>query len=151
MKCSGFLEYAHIFNNVVIIIGVFTAYISGTIGMTQFDIKKVIAYSTCSQLGYMFIACGASNYLGGFYHLINHAFFKALLFLCAGAIIHSCYNEQDIRKLGGLAKILPYVYTLMFLGNLALSGFTFLTGFFSKDFIIDQLLFYGNSYTFYII
>jgi len=114
-----------------------TAFFSATVGLVQNDIKKVIAYSTCSQLGYMIFACGLSNYHVAFFHLVNHAFFKALLFLSAGAIIHSLSNEQDMRKYGGLIKLLPYTSTMLLIGSLALMGFPFLTGFYSKDLILE--------------
>lgn len=110
---------------------------SGTIGAVQNDIKKIIAYSTCSQLGYMVLACGLSSYNVGFFHLFNHAFFKALLFLSAGSVIHLMSNEQDIRKMGGLASLSPFVYANVFIGSLALAGFPFLAGFYSKDLAIE--------------
>jgi len=112
--------------------------ISGTIGSVQSDIKKIIAYSTCSQLGYIILACGLSIYTVGFFHLFNHAFFKALLFLSAGSIIHIISNEQDIRKMGGLGSIAPFVYINVFIGSIALAGFPFLAGFYSKDLIIES-------------
>jgi len=99
--------------------------------------KKVIAYSTCSQLGYMIFACGLSSYDVGVFHLSNHAFFKALLFLGAGSIIHAVSDEQDMRKLGGLRKLLPFSYGIMVIGSLALMGFPFLAGFYSKDIILE--------------
>jgi NADH-ubiquinone oxidoreductase chain 5 len=103
----------------------------------QTDIKKVIAFSTCSQLGYMFLACGLSNYQGALFHLFNHAFFKALLFLGAGVIIHALFNEQDMRKMGLLIKFLPITYICMLIGSFAIMGLPFLTGFYSKDFILE--------------
>jgi NADH-ubiquinone oxidoreductase chain 5 len=111
--------------------------VSGTIGAVQNDIKKIIAYSTCSQLGYMVLACGLSAYSASLFHLLNHAFFKALLFLSAGSVIHILAGEQDIRKMGGLAKLTPFVYINMLIASLALAGFPFLAGFYSKDFIIE--------------
>lgn len=110
---------------------------SGTIGAVQNDIKKIIAYSTCSQLGYMVLACGLSAYSASLFHLLNHAFFKALLFLSAGSVIHILSGEQDIRRMGGLAKLTPFVYVNMLIASLALAGFPFLAGFYSKDFIIE--------------
>jgi NADH-ubiquinone oxidoreductase chain 5 len=110
----------------------------------QNDIKKVIAYSTCSQLGYMVLACGLSNYATSLFHLINHGFFKALLFLSAGSVIHGIMDEQDMRKYGGLRGRLPLTYTMILIGSLSLMGFPFLTGFYSKDAILE--LAYG-SYT----
>ena len=99
--------------------------------------KKVIAYSTCSQLGYMMFACGLSSYDVGIFHLSNHAFFKALLFLSAGSVIHATGDEQDMRKLGGLKDLLPFSYSMTLIGSLALIGFPFLSGFFSKDVILE--------------
>jgi NADH-ubiquinone oxidoreductase chain 5 len=130
VRCSSVFEFSHIVLLLLLVVGGLTALISGTIGVVQYDIKKVIAYSTCSQLGYMVIACGASNFFVSFFHLMNHAFFKALLFLCAGCIIHSCNGEQDFRVLGGLTKHLPVVFILMLVGSLSLGGFVFLTGFY---------------------
>jgi NADH-ubiquinone oxidoreductase chain 5 len=105
--------------------------------MLQNDLKRVIAYSTCSQLGYMVFACGLSNYSVGMFHLANHAFFKALLFLGAGSVIHAVADEQDMRKMGGLKKLVPFTYSMMTIGSLALIGFPFLTGFYSKDVILE--------------
>jgi len=110
---------------------------AATTGMLQNDLKKVIAYSTCSQLGYMVFICGISNYSIGLFHLMNHAFFKALLFLSAGCIIHAISDEQDMRKLGGLIQSLPLTYSMMLIGSLALMGFPFLTGYYSKDAILE--------------
>jgi len=103
----------------------------------QNDLKRVIAYSTCSQLGYMVFACGTSNYNVGIFHLSNHAFFKALLFLSAGSVIHALADEQDMRKMGGLLKVIPYTYATMFIGSLSLMGFPFMAGFYSKDIILE--------------
>ena len=138
IRCSCIIEYSP---RVLILIscwGGVTALISGTIGVVQNDIKKIIAYSTCSQLGYMVLACGLSSYNLGLFHLFNHAFFKALLFLSAGSIIHILNNEQDIRRMGGLAKLSPFIYTNMVIASLALAGFPFLSGFYSKDLIIES-------------
>ncbi len=140
IKCSPIFEYVPNVLIVMTILGSLTAIISATIGLVQNDLKKVIAFSTCSQLGYMILACGISNYGASFFHLINHAFFKALLFLSAGALIHSLSNEQDMRKFGGLLNILPYTSIMFVIGSLALTGFPFLTGFYSKDFIIESAL-----------
>ena len=121
----------------ITITGALTALFAATTGLFQNDLKRVIAYSTCSQLGYMVFACGLSNYSVGFFHLTNHAFFKALLFLSAGSIIHSVHDEQDMRKMGGLKKLVPFTYAMMTLGSLALIGFPFFTGFYSKDLILE--------------
>ena len=136
-RCSFLFEYATHVLVFIAFIGSLTAFIAGSIGLMQNDLKKVIAYSTCSQLGYMIFACGLSGYNFGIFHLINHAFFKALLFLAAGAIIHSLQDEQDIRRMGGLKKVLPFTYAIMLIGSLSLMGFPFFTGFYSKDAILE--------------
>ncbi len=110
------------------------------VAVCQYDIKKVIAYSTCSQLGYMFFSCGYSQYNIALFHLHNHAFFKALLFLGAGSIIHACFDEQDMRYYGGLLNFMPFTYICMLIGSLAIMGFPFLTGFYSKDLILELSL-----------
>jgi len=143
IRCSTLFNYAPSTCLVMSVFGVLTAVIAGFIGLVQYDIKKVIAYSTCSQLGYMVFACGLNQYSISFFHLINHAFFKALLFLGAGAIIHALNDEQDIRKMGGLQKILPFLYQIFLIGSLALAGIPFLTGFYSKDLLLEVA--YGNS------
>ena len=122
---------------VVTIIGALTAFFAATVGVVQNDLKKVIAYSTCSQLGYMVMACGISNYSTSLFHLMNHAFFKALLFLSAGSVIHAVSDEQDMRKMGGLIKSIPFTYTMILIGSLSLMGFPYLTGFYSKDLILE--------------
>jgi len=136
-RCSFLFEYSSNVLILIAIIGSLTAFIAGSIGLMQNDLKKVIAYSTCSQLGYMIFACGLSGYTFGIFHLINHAFFKALLFLGAGAIIHSLQDEQDIRRMGGLKNVLPFTYAIMLIGSLSLMGFPFFTGFYSKDAILE--------------
>jgi len=137
IKCSPIFEYAPKILIFITFIGALTAFFSATVGLVQNDIKKVIAYSTCSQLGYMIFACGLSNYHIALFHLSNHAFFKALLFLSAGAIIHSLSNEQDMRKYGGLLYLLPFTAVMLLIGSLSLMGFPFLTGFYSKDLILE--------------
>nr|NP_038172.1 NADH dehydrogenase subunit 5 [Synura synuroidea]AAF36938.1 NADH dehydrogenase subunit 5 [Synura synuroidea] len=137
IRCSFLFEYSPLILNLIIIIGSITALFAATTGLLQNDIKRVIAYSTCSQLGYMFFACGLSSYDVGFFHLYNHAFFKALLFLGAGSVIHALANEQDMRKMGGLRIILPFSYSIMLIGSLSLIGFPFLSGFYSKDVILE--------------
>ena len=136
-RCSPLFEYSSDALFVITFLGACTAFFAATTGLLQNDLKRVIAYSTCSQLGYMVFACGLSNYSVGVFHLANHAFFKALLFLGAGVVIHGVQDEQDFRKMGGLAKILPFTYALMFIGSLALMGFPFLSGFYSKDVILE--------------
>jgi len=136
-RCSPLFEYAPTALVVVTIIGAMTAFFAATTGLLQNDLKRVIAYSTCSQLGYMVFACGLSNYAVGIFHLANHAFFKALLFLSAGSVIHAMADEQDMRKMGGLRRLVPYTYAMFVIGSLALMGFPFLTGFYSKDVILE--------------
>ncbi len=141
-RCSPLFEYAPDALLVVTIVGALTAVFAATIGLVQNDIKRVIAYSTCSQLGYMFFACGVSAYAAGIFHLFTHGFFKALLFLGAGSVIHAMSDEQDMRKMGGIAKKLPYTLLMMWIGSLALAGigvpgiFGF-AGFYSKDVILE--------------
>jgi len=137
IKTSAIFEEAPTVLLIVTIVGSLTCFFAATSGLVQSDIKKVIAYSTCSQLGYMFFICGLSGYNIGLFHLSNHAFFKALLFLTAGAIIHSVANEQDMRRFGGLLYSLPVTYVLLAIGSIALMGFPFLTGYYSKDLIIE--------------
>ena len=122
---------------VVTILGALTAFFAATTGVVQNDLKKVIAYSTCSQLGYMVMVCGLSNYSTSLFHLMNHAFFKALLFLSAGSVIHAVRDEQDMRKMGGLIKWVPLTYVMILIGSLSLMGFPYLTGFYSKDLILE--------------
>jgi len=137
VRCSYIYELNNNILLFVALIGGFTCFFSSIIGAFQFDIKKIVAYSTCSQLGYMFFSSGLSNYYIGFFHLFNHAFFKALLFLSMGSIIHALFDEQDFRKMGGLIRLLPFTYVMVLIGSLALMGFPFLTGFYSKDFLLE--------------
>ena len=149
VRCSPIYEYSPIILNFITIIGMTTAFFAASIALVQNDIKKIIAYSTCSQLGYMFFATGVGAYNVAMFHLFTHAFFKALLFLGAGSVIHSFHNEQDINKMGGVYKNLPYTYTLMIIGTLALTGFPFLSGFYSKDLIIEFAFLKGNTVGYY--
>ena len=137
VRCSPIFEYSQVALNLVTIIGMVTAIFAASIALVQNDIKKIVAYSTCSQLGYMFFATGIGAYHVAMFHLFTHAFFKALLFLGAGSTIHAFKDEQDIRNMGGVAKKLPYTYAFMLIGTLALTGFPFLSGFYSKDAIIE--------------
>lgn len=146
IRCSFLFEYSPEILNLIIIVGSITALFAATTGLFQNDIKRVIAYSTCSQLGYMVFACGLSSYDVGLFHLSNHAFFKALLFLGAGSIIHAVSDEQDMRKMGGLKNLLPFSYAAMMIGSLALIGFPFLAGFYSKDVILELAYAKSNSY-----
>lgn len=123
--------------NVMILVGGLTALFGSSVACVQFDIKKVVAYSTCSQLGYMMMSCGSGNFIGAFFHLVNHAFFKALLFLGSGSVIHAMSNEQDMRKMGSLSSFLPFTYIIMVFGSAALAGFPFFSGFYSKDYILE--------------
>jgi len=137
IRCSPLFEFAPRVLIFILFIGGITAFFAATTAIVQDDIKKVIAYSTASQLGYMVFICGLSGYHISMFHLINHAFFKALLFLGAGSVIHAMSGEQDMRKFGGIIKLIPYTYSMLLLGFLALSGFPFLSGFYSKDLILE--------------
>lgn len=145
LRCSPLIDYSDNALLIITIMGVLTALMAATIGVVQNDLKKVIAYSTCSQLGYMVFSIGLSNYSVSLFHLMNHAFFKALLFLSAGSVIHALSNEQDMRKMGGMLKIIPITYLMIFIGSLSLMGFPFLTGFYSKDALLE--LTYGGYTT----
>ena len=136
-RLSPVIEYAPFALDVITVVGALTAIFAATVGMTQFDIKRVIAYSTCSQLGYMFFAAGVSAYPAAMFHLTTHAFFKALLFLGAGSVIHALSDEQDLRKMGGIWRQVPVTYAMMWIGSLALAGFPFFAGFYSKDMILE--------------
>jgi NADH-ubiquinone oxidoreductase chain 5 len=136
-RSSHILEFAPYSLIVITVVGAMTAFFAATTGLLQNDLKRVIAYSTCSQLGYMVFACGISSYPVGIFHLANHAFFKALLFLSAGSVIHAINNEQDMRRMGGLVHILPFTYSMILIGSLSLMGLPFLTGFYSKDLILE--------------
>ncbi|MFQ5784025.1 MAG: NADH-quinone oxidoreductase subunit L, partial [Alphaproteobacteria bacterium] len=137
-------EYAPTALAVVAVVGASTAFFAATIGICQNDIKRVIAYSTVSQLGYMFFAAGISAYGAAIFHLMTHAFFKALLFLGAGSVIHAMSGEQDMRKMGGLWRLIPLTYGVMWVGSLALAGVPFFAGYFSKDIILESA-FAANS------
>jgi NADH-quinone oxidoreductase subunit L len=143
-RCSPLFEHAPVALAFVTFIGASTAFFAASVGLFQNDIKRVIAYSTCSQLGYMFAAAGVSAYGAAMFHLFTHAFFKALLFLAAGAVITALHHEQDMRKMGGLAKRLPFTWVMMLIGNLALTGIGLpvlgigTAGFYSKDAIINS-------------
>ena len=136
-RFSPLYEFAPTALAFVAFIGASTAIFAATIGLTQFDIKRVIAYSTCSQLGYMFFACGVGAYQAAIFHLFTHAFFKALLFLGAGSVIHAMSDEQDMRRMGGIWRKIPITYALMWIGTLALIGFPFMAGYWSKDAILE--------------
>nr|YP_009139607.1 NADH dehydrogenase subunit 5 [Ricordea yuma]AKF78641.1 NADH dehydrogenase subunit 5 [Ricordea yuma] len=137
IRSSPLFEQAPLVLMVVTIFGSLTALIAATIGVVQDDLKKVVAYSTCSQLGFMVVACGLSQYSVALFHLMNHAFFKALLFLSAGSVIHVLFDEQDTRKMGGLGRSIPLTYIMVVVGSWSLMGFPYLTGFYSKDLILE--------------
>jgi len=149
VRCSPLFEYSQTALNVVASVGMLTAFFAATVALVQNDIKKIIAYSTCSQLGYMFFAAGVGAYHVAIFHLFTHAFFKALLFLGAGCVIHSFNDEQDIRSMGGVWKKIPYTYALMIIGTLALTGFPFLSGYYSKDAIIEFAYLKGSTIGYY--
>ncbi|WP_439817851.1 NADH-quinone oxidoreductase subunit L [Zavarzinia sp. CC-PAN008] len=136
-RCSPMFELAPDALTVVTIVGALTAFFAASVGLVQNDIKRVIAYSTCSQLGYMFFAAGVSAYQASVFHLFTHAFFKALLFLGAGAVIHAMHHEQDLRNMGGLWRKIPFTYAMMWIGSLALVGLPFFAGYYSKDAILE--------------
>ena len=149
VKCSPLFEYSQTALNVVASVGMLTAFFAATVALVQNDIKKIVAYSTCSQLGYMFFAAGVGAYHVAIFHLFTHAFFKALLFLGAGCVIHSFNDEQDIRSMGGVWRKIPYTYALMIIGTLALTGFPFLSGYYSKDAIIEFAYLKGSTIGYY--
>ena len=151
VRCSPIFEYSQLTLNIITFVGMSTAFFAATVALVQNDIKKIIAYSTCSQLGYMFFAAGVGAYNVAMFHLFIHAFFKALLFLGSGSVIHSFKDEQNINQMGGIWKKLPYTWVLMIIGTLALTGFPFLSGFYSKDAIIEYAYLRGNTAGYYAV
>ena len=151
VRCSPIFEYSQVALNIICVVGMTTAFFAATVALVQNDIKKIIAYSTCSQLGYMFFAAGVGAYNVAMFHLFTHAFFKALLFLGSGSVIHSFKGEQDIRNMGGVWKKMPYTWILMIIGTLALTGFPFLSGYYSKDAIIEFAYLKGNTVGYYAV
>ena len=149
VRCSPIYEYSELALNLVTIVGMSTAFFAASVALVQTDIKKIIAYSTCSQLGYMFFAAGVGAYNVAMFHLFTHAFFKALLFLGSGSVIHAFKDEQNINNMGGVWKKLPYTYALMIVGTLALTGFPLLSGFYSKDAIIEFAYLSGTTSGYY--
>ena len=145
VRCSPIFEYSEAALSFVAIIGMLTAFFAASVAIVQNDIKRIIAYSTCSQLGYMFFAAGVGAYHVAIFHLFTHAFFKALLFLGSGSVIHSLKEEQDIRNMGGLWKKMPFTWISMIIGTLALTGFPFLSGYYSKDAIIEFAYLRGTN------
>ncbi|CAN5258522.1 NADH-quinone oxidoreductase subunit L [soil metagenome] len=148
-RLSPLFELAPNAQAVVMLVGATTAFFAATVGLVQNDIKRIVAYSTCSQLGYMFVAMGAGAYSVGMFHLFTHAFFKALLFLGAGSVIHAMHHEQDIRAMGGLKDKIPFTYMTMVIGTLALTGFPLTAGYFSKDAIIESAFVAHNPFALY--
>ena len=144
-RMSPILEFAPVALEVITVVGASTALFAATIGCVQTDIKRVIAYSTCSQLGYMFLAAGVGAYQASMFHLITHAFFKALLFLGAGSVIHAVSDEQDMRRMGGLWRRIPWTYGVMWVGSLALAGIPFFAGYYSKDAILEAAWVRGSA------
>jgi len=149
VRCSPIYEYSELALNLITIVGMTTAIFAASVALVQTDIKKIIAYSTCSQLGYMFFAAGVGAYNIAMFHLFTHAFFKALLFLGSGSVIHAFKDEQNINSMGGVWKKLPYTYVLMIIGTLALTGFPLLSGFYSKDAIIEFAYLRDNTAGYY--
>jgi NADH-quinone oxidoreductase subunit L len=149
VRCSPIYEYSELALNLITVVGMTTAIFAASVALVQTDIKKIIAYSTCSQLGYMFFAAGVGAYNIAMFHLFTHAFFKALLFLGSGSVIHAFKDEQNINSMGGVWKKLPYTYVLMIIGTLALSGFPLLSGFYSKDAIIEFAYLRDNTTGYY--
>lgn len=153
-RCSPIFENSSLILSVIIIIGASTAFFAATVGLVQNDIKRIVAYSTCSQLGYMFVALGVGAYQVAIFHLFTHAFFKALLFLGSGSVIHAMQDEQDIQKMGGLYKVIPFTWISMLIGTLALTGAPYFSGYYSKDAIIESAFAshsFGNEYAFYLL
>ncbi len=145
IRCSYIFEFSSLCLNLLTYISALTIVLFGFVGLAQYDIKKIIAYSTCSQLGYMMLACSLSGYNLALYHLLTHASFKALLFLSAGSIIHTMNNEQDLRKLNGIYYTMPLISILFLIGSLSLIGFPYLSGFYSKDAIIELSFYYFDN------
>ncbi len=153
-RCSPIFENSQLILSFIIIIGSSTAFFAATVGLVQNDIKRIIAYSTCSQLGYMFVALGVGAYQVAIFHLFTHAFFKSLLFLGSGSVIHAMSDEQDIRKMGGLYKVIPFTWISMIIGTLALTGAPLFSGYYSKDAIIESVFMshsFGHEYGFYLL
>ena len=148
-RMSPLYEFATITNLFITFVGAATAIFAASIALTQNDIKRVIAYSTCSQLGYMFFAAGVGAYNASIFHLTTHAFFKALLFLSAGSVIHAMHHEQDMTKMGGLYKKIPFTATMMWIGSLAIIGFPYLSGYYSKESILENAYYTSNSIAYF--
>lgn len=145
VRMAPLFELAPLARDMMCIVGALTAFFGAMVAVTQNDIKRIIAYSTCSQLGYMFFAAGVSAYGAALFHLVTHAFFKALLFLGAGAVIHAMSDEQDIRRMGGIWRMVPITYSMMWIGNLSLAGIPFFAGYYSKDAILEAAYHQGTG------
>ena len=150
-RMSPMFEFAEFTNLFIIFIGSTTAIFDASIALTQNDIKKVIAYSTCSQLGYMFFAAGLGAYNASIFHLMTHGFFKALLFLSAGSVIHAMHHEQDMRKMGGLFFKIPFTGVMMWIGSLAIIGFPFFSGYYSKESILENAFFASSNISYLFV
>src|SRR5438093_3168520 len=148
-RLSPLFELAPDAQAFVTFIGATTAFFAATVGLVQNDIKRIIAYSTCSQLGYMFVAMGTGAYSIGMFHLFTHAFFKALLFLGSGSVIYAMHHEQDIRNMGGSKNKIPFTYVTMLIGTLSLTGFPLTAGYFSKDDILESAYVAHNPFAYY--
>lgn len=146
MRTSFLLETVPEILAGMVVLSSISLFVTSLFGAVQYDMKKIIAYSTCSQLGYMFLACGVSQYGPALFHLMNHGFFKALLFLCAGNVIHAMNNQQDIRKMGGLVRVLPLTSMFFLLGSLSLMGVPATSGYYSKDLIVELVLFSSSPF-----
>lgn len=149
LRLSSFFSLSSSISFFIALIGLLTMFFAASTALFQNDFKRVIAYSTCSQLGYMVAACGLSFYGVAFFHLLTHAFFKALLFLCAGSVIHFFSDEQDFRKMGGITHFLPVTFICFVVATLSLLGFPFTSGFFSKDWLLELFFIKGSSFSFY--
>ena len=153
-RCSPLFEMSQSILSFIIVVGASTAFFAATVALVQNDIKRIVAYSTCSQLGYMFVALGSGAYQIAIFHLFTHAFFKALLFLGSGSVIHAVSDEQDIRKMGGLYKLIPFTWMVMLIGTLGLTGAPLMSGYYSKDGIIEAAFVSqteGHLYAFYLL
>ncbi len=145
-RMSPLYEYAPVARDMIVIVGALTSFFAATVALTQTDIKRVIAYSTCSQLGYMFFAAGCSAYSAAIFHLVTHAFFKALLFLGAGSVIHAMSDEQDMTQMGGIYRLIPKTYAFMWIGSLALAGIPYFAGYYSKDAILESAFLSSSAF-----
>ena len=139
IRSGPLFEGSSLVLTILTFLGALTAFFAATAGVAQNDLKKVIAYSTSSRLGYMVMACGVSNYSTSLFHLLNHGIFKGLLFLSVGSVIHAVNGEQDMRKIGGLIRLIPFTYTMILIGSLSLMAFPYLTVFYSKDLILELI------------